>query len=122
MFTLDEVKAATKGAADLFASLAAESAFYDELKAEVGTETEKICGPISKLTVFNGSPLGAVAIKFGNPRAAALCVDLFEGRYFAGRSIEAAYFDGTTNYKVEESEAAANARHDAFGAWLEKQE
>ena len=41
------------------------------------------------------------------------------GRFFAGKKLEADYYDGFTNYTVKESEEDEKQRIEDFGAWLE---
>ena len=44
------------------------------------------------------------------------------GRYFDGREIECAYWDGETNYKTSTgTHMIENGRIDEFGNWLEGQ-
>jgi len=44
------------------------------------------------------------------------------GRYFDGREIECAYWDGETNYKSSVgTHMIENGRIDEFGNWLEQQ-
>jgi len=91
--------------------------FYDGIRCEVGAEVERACGLIEKLTVFEGSPEGVIAIKFADPLSAETCITQFNGRWFAFRQLEAAYFDGT-DYRVKETDAESQKRVEEFGAWL----
>jgi len=93
--------------------------FYDDLKLEAGQEIEAKSGTIEKLTVFEGSPLGAVAVKFKSSAGAEECIKFFNGRFFAGRKLEVEYFDGKTNYKVKDKDDDEAKRLKAFGDWLE---
>lgn len=70
--------------------------------------------------VFQGSPFGAVAVKFRDCADAEKCIEVLNGRYFGGRRVEAEWFDGVTNYKVKESEDEEKKRIEQFGDWLEK--
>lgn len=71
--------------------------FYQDLKTEVSLECERKCGTIDKVTVFDGSPEGVIAIKFATSPAAEKCIDIMNGRFFGGRQIECQYFDGHPN-------------------------
>ena len=42
------------------------------------------------------------------------------GRFFGGRTLEAFYFDGKTNYKVVETVEQQQKRLEEFGDWIEK--
>lgn len=54
-----------------------------------------------QLRVFNGHPDGVVSIKFTAEEPADKCVQLMNGRFFGGRQIVAAKWDGWTNYNVK---------------------
>ncbi|MES1922951.1 hypothetical protein MHBO_004482 [Bonamia ostreae] len=96
--------------------------FYDDLGKEVGLECEREAGSIEKLTVFEGSGEGAIAVKFKLATSAARCISVMNGRFFAGRKIECSYFDGT-DYRVdkEETEQEREQRIAEFGKWLTKE-
>jgi HIV Tat-specific factor 1 len=106
MFTADEAQ-----------HYPSEFEFYDGIRCEVGAEVEGACGFIEKLTVFEGSPEGAIAVKFADPVSAEKCIEMFHGRWFAYNQIQCSYFDGT-NYKVEETEEEIAARIEEFGKFL----
>jgi HIV Tat-specific factor 1 len=130
--------------ADAAAHPHGEEAFYDELRDEIGAEVEakvsqaaviedepasaragpRKAGCIDKLTVFAGNPEGPVAVKFRSSAHAAACIALMNGRYFAGRTLSAFYFDGRTNYVVKKAddEAETEKRLKEFGDWIEKGE
>lgn len=78
--------------------------FYEELQSEVAQECEAKAGEIEKLFVFKGNPDGVITIKFKTSAAAGECIKIFHGRFFAGRPISCEYWDGVSNFKVEESE------------------
>lgn len=54
-----------------------------------------------QLRLFTGHPEGVVTIKFGSVEAADECVRLMNGRFFGGRQLEAAKWDGWTNFNVK---------------------
>lgn len=95
--------------------------FYNGVRMEVGTEVERVCGMVEKLTVFEGSPEGVIAIKFEEPHSAELCIQQFNGRWYGFRQLEATYFDGT-DYRVKETEEEKAERIKKFGEWLEQQQ
>lgn len=41
------------------------------------------------------------------------------GRFFAGKQLQAAYYDGISNYYVEESEEIKKARSKKWEKWLD---
>uniref|UniRef100_A0A7S4DUP5 RRM domain-containing protein n=1 Tax=Lotharella globosa TaxID=91324 RepID=A0A7S4DUP5_9EUKA len=92
--------------------------FYHELKVEVGMEVEKQCGEIEKLTVFEHNPDGVIAVKFKSGASAAKCIEIMDGRFFGQRKIKCFYFDGKTNYKVEESEESRKKRDEEYQKWM----
>lgn len=81
-------------------------AAYANLRDDLLAEAAK-CGPVEKVTVFEGHPEGVAAVKFRTGAAAEVCQALMSGRRFGGRALEAEFFDGQTNYKAEAMAAAA---------------
>lgn len=79
-------------------------AFYANLRADVLAECAK-CGEVEKVTIFEGHPHGAAAVKFRGAPAAEACQVLMHGRRFGGRELSAEFFDGSTNYKQEAQQA-----------------
>ena len=60
-----------------------------------------------------------MTLRFKSPEGAESCLREWNGRWFAGRQIEASLWDGRTKLgKEEESEAAQKARLDAYAAEL----
>ena len=111
MFTLDEMFSDPK--------------FREELQEDVEAEAAKF-GAVETVKVFTTNPDGAVSIRFKDPAAAEACVKAMRGRWFGGSRLEAALWDGVTNYatagtRADESEAEMQARLDRFGASLEEE-
>lgn len=75
-------------------------------------------GVVKTIKIFENNPEGVVAVKYDSGKGALRCVDLMNGRYFDGRSLEAFYYDGFTNYNVEETDADRERRERQFGEWL----
>ncbi|KAL4426855.1 hypothetical protein ABPG77_006641 [Micractinium sp. CCAP 211/92] len=92
----------------------------EELEADVRSECAKL-GKVDKLRAFWGHPEGVVSVKFTALEPADECVRIMNGRFFGGRQIEAAKWDGWTNYnvKVKETEEEQQARLERFAAELE---
>jgi HIV Tat-specific factor 1 len=74
---------------------------------------------IKLLMHFQRSPLGAVCVKFREAAGAEKCIEALNGRWFGQKRIICEFFDGVTNYKVEETEEEQKQRVEAFGDWLE---
>ncbi|GLC33273.1 hypothetical protein PLESTB_000352100 [Pleodorina starrii] len=92
----------------------------EELEQDVRAECTKL-GTIEKVRIFKHNPQGVVTVRFRTPEAAQQCVTLMNGRYFAGRRLEAFMWDGFTNYNVKPKETAEEeqARLEAFARELE---
>jgi hypothetical protein len=71
-----------------------------ELEADVQGECAKM-GPIEKVRLFKGHPAGAVSVKFRTEEGAQEALAKMNGRFFGGRRIAAALWDGTTNYNIK---------------------
>ncbi|KDO27258.1 hypothetical protein SPRG_07507 [Saprolegnia parasitica CBS 223.65] len=90
----------------------------NELKDDIKAECETL-GDVTKITFFEQHPLGVVQVKYALPENAQSCIERMHGRFFSGRKIECAYWDGT-NYTVRESQDEEIKRTEEFGAWLEE--
>eukprot|EP01108_Squamamoeba_japonica_P004632 TRINITY_DN3650_c0_g4_i1.p1 TRINITY_DN3650_c0_g4~~TRINITY_DN3650_c0_g4_i1.p1 ORF type:complete len:148 (+),score=23.36 TRINITY_DN3650_c0_g4_i1:116-559(+) len=95
--------------------------FYSQLAADLRSECAKL-GELETLRVFENSPQGVAVVKFKGWLGADRCIRLMHNRYFDQRQLTAKYYDGKTNYVVEESLEAREARDRAFQAWLEGEE
>lgn len=58
-------------------------------------------------------------VKFESTGAAATCIDVMNGRFFAGRKLECSFWDGA-DYTYRESKDEAKERADKFSEWLEQ--
>lgn len=94
-----------------------------ELEADIISEMELSCGVVEKAHIFPNHMDGVVLLRFKTPSAAALCLEKFDGRFFAGAKIHAEFWDGITQFGAGESEEKRlqeeKERMDAFGQWLE---
>eukprot|EP00644_Phytophthora_capsici_P010679 jgi/Phyca11/526311/estExt2_fgenesh1_pm.C_PHYCAscaffold_90028 len=61
---------------------------------------------------------GVVVIKFASSGSAARCIEIMNGRFFAGRQLECGFWDGT-DYTHRESTNEEKERADKFQEWLE---
>jgi hypothetical protein len=61
-----------------------------------------------------------IKIKFNSPIAAEKCIHTLNSRFYNGKQIQAAYWDGKTDYiKIKEDIESEVKRIDEFGEWLE---
>lgn len=106
MFTLEEVYA--------------DANLRKELEDDVREEAERTCGPVESVKTYTTSKDGTMTVLFKSLAAAEACVSAWNGRWFDGRQIEASLWDGKSKFVSDrhESEAAQNARLDAFAAEL----
>jgi HIV Tat-specific factor 1 len=111
-----------------------DPSFFEDLERDLVQECEK-CGELEKITVFSKNPRGIVIVKFATSFAAQECVRVMDGRFFGGKRLRCTFWDGVTNYSVGDlpsqggiggaggqQEAAEEARLDAFGDWLDKEQ
>ncbi len=97
-----------------------------ELERDVRGEAAR-AGRVGKLRVFARHPEGVVVVKFEDEEAAAACVAALGGRWFGGRRVTAALWDGLEDFAAAEAavprsaaeEAEEAARLEAFGRELE---
>lgn len=98
--------------------------FFEELEVELRGEIEATIGPIERMQFFPENPsVGAVKLKFASAVHADECIKLMEGRFFDGRRLKAAFWDGKTDYRIiRESKEDLDRRIEDFGKWLEAEE
>ena len=101
----------------------------EELRADIGTECSK-CGTVELVRVFEHHPEGVVSVKFREPADADACRVKMHGRWFGGRQLSAAMYDGRTDFDVHrprtnkqgETEEEQLARLERFARELEEGE
>jgi len=91
--------------------------FYSSLKDDVESECNKF-GQVISVKIFERNPDGVAVIKFANSLSAARCIEVMNGRYFDKRKLIAEYYDGYTNYFVQESEEDRKIREEQWAKWL----
>ncbi|KAJ2850094.1 hypothetical protein IWW36_002149 [Coemansia brasiliensis] len=93
-----------------FEELEADVTLLLDLPEDVRSECEKL-GKVTSVKVYDKSDEGVVAVKFKDELSARACVKMMNGRFFAGRQVEASIYDGHTRYKAtkRDSETAATA-------------
>ncbi|KXS21623.1 hypothetical protein M427DRAFT_51042 [Gonapodya prolifera JEL478] len=97
-----------------------------DLKEDVRGECEK-CGEVTNVVLYDKSDEGVMSVKFKEQSGADSCIQLMNGRYFAGRRISAEMYDGKTKYDKlksgkEETEEEEKARLERYAKWLEGKE
>ncbi|KAG6810975.1 hypothetical protein H0H92_009558 [Tricholoma furcatifolium] len=109
MFTLDE--------------LAEDATLLLDLKEDVREECSSL-GEVTNVVLFDKEKDGIMTVKFRDPISATACLLKMDGRFFAGRRIEASLFSGKQRFKKsgtggdnggEDGEAK---RLDDFAQWL----
>ncbi|TPX62569.1 hypothetical protein PhCBS80983_g00318 [Powellomyces hirtus] len=95
-----------------------------DLKEEVRGECEKL-GEVTNIVLYDLEDSGVMTIRFKEVESAELCIRKMNGRFFAGRRIEAALFDGKSKYQQSKSDIQDDAdekqRLEAYEKWLEAQ-
>lgn len=69
-----------------------------EIKEDIREECEKL-GEVTNVVLYDLEPQGVVLVKFKRPESADACVDLMQGRSFAGRVVEARLSFGKERFK-----------------------
>jgi len=77
---------------------------------------------VEKVKIFQRNPEGVVVVIFKEHEDAAQAVIDFSGRWFGGKQVESDFYDGWSNYEVEETEEQKNSRLKAFEEWIESQD
>ncbi|KAF1327043.1 Rna-binding protein, partial [Globisporangium splendens] len=95
-----------------------DEAYENELRDDILAECLKI-GEVTKITLFSKHADGVVVVKFESTGAAATCLDVMNGRFFAGRKLECSFWDGT-DYTYRESKDEEKERAEKFSEWLEQ--
>lgn len=100
-----------------------EDSFREDLEMDIIEEVENKFGEIDKFKIFDEHPEGVVKIKFKLPISAEKCIEGLNGRWYNGLKVEAAFWDGKTDYsKYNEDTQSQDKRIVEFGNWLEDQE
>lgn len=91
-----------------------------EYRTDLREECDEKCGPVRKVEIYDNNPLGVAAVFFADFESADKCVELMNGRFFAGRQLTAESWDGKTRYKINESEEEAAKRMNEWDQFLEQ--
>ncbi|KAG8697550.1 hypothetical protein FRC08_006455 [Ceratobasidium sp. 394] len=101
-----------------------------DLKEDVREECSTL-GEVTNIVLYDEENDGVMTVKFKDPVSAQACILKMNGRFFAGRRIQAEFYDGRERYKKsgdvpaldadgEEGDDAERKRLDDFAAWLMK--
>lgn len=93
-----------------------------EYRSDLREECEEKCGSVKKVEIYDLHPEGVAAITFNEFEDADKCIELMNGRFFAGRRLDAAHWDGKTKYKVQETEEEVEKRMAKWDEFLEQEQ
>ncbi|KAI1794179.1 hypothetical protein LXA43DRAFT_1092109 [Ganoderma leucocontextum] len=95
-----------------------------DLKEDVREECSTL-GEVTNVVLYDEEADGVLTVKFKDPLSAQACVIKMNGRFFAGRRIEAALYAGRQRFKRSgygdnfgEGEEGEKQRLDDFAEWL----
>ncbi|CAG08855.1 unnamed protein product, partial [Tetraodon nigroviridis] len=74
----------------------------NEYREDLRVECEKF-GVVKKVILFDRHPDGVASVAFKEPEEADACFQSFNGRWFGGRQLSVEFWDGKTDYQVEET-------------------
>ncbi|KAF8552527.1 hypothetical protein OG21DRAFT_1511389 [Imleria badia] len=102
-----------------------ESSLLLDLKEDVRDECSAL-GEVTNVVLYDKEPEGVMTVKFRDPLSAQACMLRMNGRFFAGRRIEASLYVGKQRFKrsgagddIEgDSDEAEKKRLDNFATWL----
>jgi len=92
--------------------------FYENLRVEIESEFQKL-GNIEALKIFERHPDGVIAVKYSYEYDAQQCIDKMNGRWFDGRQLVAEFYDGFSDYHVEESKEEEENRDKDWQKWVQ---
>uniref|UniRef100_UPI00358FE21C 17S U2 SnRNP complex component HTATSF1 isoform X1 n=2 Tax=Myxine glutinosa TaxID=7769 RepID=UPI00358FE21C len=88
-----------------------------EIQEDLRSECEKY-GVVRKVIIFDRHPDGVASVSFGVVTQADICVAALNGRWFAGRQLQASLWDGVTDYQIEETTREREERLKTWGKFL----
>ncbi|KAJ3320730.1 hypothetical protein HDV06_005023 [Boothiomyces sp. JEL0866] len=108
MFTLDEINE--------------QPELIIDLKQDVRDECENF-GQVTNVILFDLEPDGVMLVRYKSDASALACVERMNGRFFAGRKIEAYLSKGNDNFKKSKKNMEDDEkRQEEYGKWLEEQD
>jgi len=112
MFTLDELEE--------------DPSLLLDLKEDVREECATL-GDVTNVVLYDQEPEGVMTVKFRDPISAKACIIKMQGRFFAGRRVEAYLYNGQERFKRSKGEEddmlgdgadSERRRLDDFAQWL----
>nr|GMC76961.1 splicing factor U2AF-associated protein 2 [Ipomoea batatas] len=100
------------------AELRADENLRPELEADVKEECAKL-GPVDSVKVCENHPRGVILVRFKDRKDARKCIEMMNGRWFAGRTVHASEDDGSVNHALVRDWEGEAERLEKFGAELE---
>jgi len=101
-----------------------DAALLLDLKEDVREECSTL-GEVTNVVLYDKEPDGIMSVKFREPLSAQACVLKMNGRFFAGRRVEAALYAGKQRFKRsaddlldDEGVEGEKKRLDDFAQWL----
>ncbi|KAH9839417.1 uncharacterized protein C8Q71DRAFT_749414 [Rhodofomes roseus] len=95
-----------------------------DLKDDVREECSSL-GEVTNVVLYDKEPEGVMTVKFRDPLSAQACIIKMNGRFFAGRRIEASLYAGKQRYKrsiddplEDGGDEGEKNRLDDFANWL----
>ncbi|KAI0081898.1 hypothetical protein K474DRAFT_1655770 [Panus rudis PR-1116 ss-1] len=96
-----------------------------DLKEDVREECSTL-GEVTNVILYDQEPEGVMTVKFRDPLSAQACVVKMNGRFFAGRRIEASLYAGKQRFKrsgagdeiLGDNDEAEKKRLEDFAQWL----
>ncbi|KIK97116.1 hypothetical protein PAXRUDRAFT_825288 [Paxillus rubicundulus Ve08.2h10] len=96
-----------------------------DLKEDVRDECSTL-GEVTNVVLYDNEPEGVMTVKFRDPLSAQACVLKMNGRYFAGRRVEASLYAGKQRFRrtgagddlESDTDEAEKRRLDDFASWL----
>ncbi|XP_031119722.1 splicing factor U2AF-associated protein 2-like [Ipomoea triloba] len=98
--------------------LRADENLRPELEADVKEECAKL-GPVDSVKVCENHPQGVILVRFKDRKDARKCIEMMNGRWFAGRQVNASEDDGSVNHALVRDWEGEAERLEKFGAELE---
>ena len=80
------------------AELEADAAAALDIKEDVREECEKF-GAVTNVVLYDREEDGVITVRFSDARAASACIDVFDGRWFDGRQVEAYVANGKERFR-----------------------
>ncbi|KAK3742084.1 hypothetical protein QZH41_017543 [Actinostola sp. cb2023] len=74
-----------------------------EMRNDLRKECEKY-GDVRKVIVFDRNKEGICSVAFREHESADACITVMNGRWFAGRRLEASKWDGSSNFNIQETD------------------